>query len=542
MPEIEYRSINKDIRNTSVAGLTIPMGITYIAASIRKYFPETNVEILDLYGEFYNIYLENLNNNEKIFELSLHEIKKRIYDFKPDFIGLSAIFSYQHNFAKDISHAIKNDNPAIKIYIGGYPTLAPEIVLEDISEVDGVFVGEAEKTIVEFLAADNKPEELRKIKGLCWRSDEKLIINKDHNLVSDINEIPLPAYDLLPLDKYLLHLGSYQFSLLTSRSCPFACSFCSSHLYSGRRHRLRNIEKVIEEIEYLKKIYKADFIWIRDDNFNSNIKHAKELLTQMIDKKINIPWLDTSGFHVNSIDEEFLDLVKASGCSEAIFAIESASPRVLKEIIRKNVNLDHARKMAKYCKKIGLRLQCYFVIGNPGETKDEIFSTIDFASEIQVDHCTFSIATPFPGTKYFDIAVEKGFLKNRKEDTLGFKYMEANMNTSEFDTEWLKNIQYDANIKVNFFENNLLKGDEESLRKALARFTAITKNYSFHAVAFMITGYLYFKLDDKFKAEEYFKKLNELLKDEKIANGYSKYIDLDYPAAVLFREWRKENN
>lgn len=252
---------------------------------------------------------------------------------------------------------------------------------------------------------------------------------------------------------------------------------------------------------------------------------------------MTVPWCDSSGFHVNSIDEEILDLCKASGCSEVIFAVESGCRRVLKDIMNKNVNLEHALKMAKYCHEIGLPIQCYFVIGNPGETQEEIKMTVDFAREMQVDSCTFSIATPFPGTKYYDLAVEKGYLIHNPDFIIGLKYMEANLETDQLSSDDLKDIQYDANMRVNFLENRLLFGDTQALERALEKYIRIFKQYNFHVIALLIQGYIYAKLGNGGESVNKFTHVKQLLKDKDIDRAYGKYIQWDTPATNYYRQW-----
>jgi radical SAM superfamily enzyme YgiQ (UPF0313 family) len=287
----------------------------------------------------------------------------------------------------------------------------------------------------------------------------------------------------------------------------------------------------------LKKEYQLDLLYIRDELFNGNKKHAKALLRGMVDRKLDISWFDTNAFHVNSLDEEFLDLCKASGCIEAIFAIESGSARVLEEVMNKRVDLNHAEKMAVYCHKINLPLQCYFVIGNPGETKEEISMTIDFAASLFAEGCVFSIATPFPGTQYYELALEKGFLVHAPENILHMKYMDVNMETNNFSAQWLKDTQYDANIRVNFLENKCLLSDGKGLEKARAKYGRIFKQYDFHVIAAIMVGYINIKLGDVQKGHELFAEAKALIQKEEVKKAYGKYLSWDTLSTNIFREW-----
>jgi anaerobic magnesium-protoporphyrin IX monomethyl ester cyclase len=537
VPEIEISSKRTDLRSVSIGSLTIPLGITYIASAIRNQ-NHHDVNILDLYAECYEIFIsECVSDPFKLITLSKNILANAILQYRPDIVGFSAPFLFQHNLVKELINFAKESFPLLRIYMGGYSTIVPNIVMKDILGLDVLFIGEADKTIIRVLDMEGSNSRYDNIKGISYRCNNKIITNNSLDLISNINDISYPSFDMLPLNKYNKILGRNEFPIMTSRSCPFSCNYCSSFLYSGRGLRLRKIDNLLGEMELLHKKYNIDFLFIRDDNFNVNKEHIKQYLRSLLKNNMTVPWCDSNGLHVNSIDEEILDLCKASGCSEIIFAVESGCERVLKDIMNKKVDLKHALKMARYCNEIDLPLQCYFVIGNPGETKDEIKQTIDFARELQVDSCTFSIATPFPGTKYYDLAVEKGYLIHKSDYILGMKYMETNLETELISSDDLKDIQYDANMRINFLENRLLYGDTQALKKALQKYIRIFKQYNFHVIALLIQGYIYSKLGNHAECINKFKNVKELLKNQDIDKAYGKYIQWDTPVINYYREW-----
>lgn len=542
VPEVEFNPGVHDLRNTSVGSLTVPMGITYIASVIKE-IDQYDVQILDLYALHYEELVENLKNNpSKVLNLTNESLFKAIDDYNPDIVGFSAPFSFQHLLVQELIKKTKNYRPELRIYLGGYPTIFPEMVMNNIPELDVLFIGEADNSIIEVLNAEFDNLDFRSIKGIAVRINDETFINAGLNVPVDLDSIPFPAYDMLPLDIYKSINGRVELPMMTSRGCPFDCNYCSGHLYSARKFRMRSLENLIEEIELMHSKYNVDFLWIRDDNLNVNKNHVKNFLKEMIKKSLNIPWCDTSSFHVNSVDEELLDLCKASGCTEVIFAVESGSTRVLKDIMNKDVNLEHAKKMAAYCREIDLPLQCYFVIGNPGETKEEIQKTVEIALELQVNHCTFSIATPFPGTQYYELALKEGYLVNDPDYILGMKYMEANMQTEQFTSKQLKDIQYDANMRVNFLECNMLKGDTQTLKKALKQFSRIAHQYKFHAVAYLVKGYIQGLLGYDDEKNNTYRHIEEMLKDDEIVDAYGKYFETwNIPAINDYREWLKVN-
>lgn len=536
VPEVELNS-SDDMRATAVSGLAVPLGPAYIASTIRHH-GQYDVQILDLYLDLFEIYAHSLDYDKShVLEITRKTLLDSIEDYNPLIVGFSALFSFQHNFVQELADSVKTHYPEIRIYLGGYATIFPQMVMEQIQSLDVLFIGEAESTVLKVLEEENNSRDFAQISGIAYRDRDKIVINNTLSRVMDLEEIPLPAFDLLNTAKYRQILGRSEFPILTSRSCPFSCNYCSSKLYSGRGLRLRNTDSILNEISYLKKEYQLDLLYIRDELFNGNRKHAKTLLRGMIDRQLNISWFDTNAFHVNSLDEEFLDLCKASGCIEAIFAIESGSPRVLKEIMNKRVDLDHAKKMAEHCRKIDLPIQCYFVIGNPGETKEEIHMTIDFAASLSAEGCVFSIATPFPGTQYYELALEKGFLVHAPEDILRMKYMDVNMETDNFTAQWLKDTQYDANIRVNFLENTCLSSNREGLEKARIKYGRIFQQYDFHVIAAIMMGYIDIKLADVEKGYTIFAKAETLLQNEHVKKAFYKYLSWNTLPTDTFNKW-----
>lgn len=539
VPEVDFRPESGDLRSATVGSLMVPLGITSLAAVIRER-GEEEVFVFDLYAETYQICLEAYHHDpDRLLATLLEELCRKIAEVEPDLVGLSAVFLFQHRLVQALVAGIKEAFPALPVLLGGYPTLVPDTVLREIPGVDVAFIGEAERSLLQVLDLQDLQDDtaLAGIDGIAFRcAPDGIVVNDRLNLPA-LEDLPYPAFDLLPLSRYREILGSRQFPLLTSRSCPFSCNFCSSYRYSGRRFRKREVADLLREMKLLRERYGLDFLWIRDENFDVDTNHAKSFLREVIKSGYQVPWMDSNGFHVNSMDEEFLDLCKESGCREVIFAVESGSPRVLKEIMNKDVDLEHALRMSEYCRKIGLSLQCYFVIGSPGETRDEIRQTIAFARRMRVEHCTFSIATPFPGTRYHEIALENGYLK--AGDFTGMTYMSGNIDTDDFSAQWLKDTQYDANIDVNFLNNLLLQGGPDDLARATEKYGRIHRQYRFHAVARVIEGYGCFRLGKSEQGEEIFIHVGEMLAEAEIARAYSRYFEWDTPATNFYRQWLK---
>src|SRR3989338_1320634 len=197
-----------------------------------------------------------------------------------------------------------------------------------------------------------------------------------------------------------------------TRGCPIGCTFCCVESITGGPTRYRSTEHMMGELEMLKEKYGVKFIFFDDDNLFMNKKKAKDLLRAMIDKKLNIQWI-LEATAIFCMDEELVDLCAKSGCQYLNFAIESGSPRVLKEIIKKPIQFPHVFKMVERLKSHGIALAANFVIGNPGETWEEILESVRVAEDLQkagTDYVKFFICTPFPKTKMFEMAKKMGYL------------------------------------------------------------------------------------------------------------------------------------
>jgi len=536
VPEIQVVSDDDDFRNISVTKLMVPLGLPYLGATIRDAGLH-DVVLLDLYAEDHDFYLSNYSDYGKMVECAQNRLLLTLNAYRPNIVGLSALFTFQHNFVQRLARMIKQWDGNVKLYLGGYPTVSPDLVIRDIPEVDVIFLGESEDKINNVLSSESSATPYVGINGILYRDGDNIIKTPREFNIKNIDDIPWPAFDMLPIKKYREIQGRGEFPFLTSRSCPFSCSYCSSQLYSGRVWRSKSLEKMLDEVGFMIDEYGLDFMWVVDEIFNVNKKHSKGFLKGMIERGYNIEWWDNNAFNVNCLDEELLDLCKETNNVHIVMSVESASQRVLNDIMNKRVDLDHARKMVDYATSIGLPSTVNFVIGSPGETRDEIQETIDYASELKTDGVVFSLATPFPGTRYYDLATENGLLINGEEYILNLKYMEVSMASDEFSAEWLKDTQYGANIRINFLGNRLLKGSPEKLIKAREKFGTVYNRHKFHAIARLLEGYAEGLLGNNKRQAEIYAHVSEMLSDPNINSAYGQYFDWDFPATASYKQW-----
>ena len=393
----------------------IPLGIAYIAAMLEKEGYE--VKILDALVEGWEKE-ERVDKKMIRVGLSFEEIEERIRDFSPDIVGVSNLFTAQRRNAHRVCEIAKKISPDIVVIMGGaHPTVAAEMVLED-KNVDFVVLGEGENMILELMNYFKGKVELHSLDGLGFREHGKVIILPRTRLIENLDALPFPARHLLPMDLYsrigLSHGGFLKrtpfSSVVTSRGCPFKCTFCSAHKVFGRRYRYRSVDNVMKEIDMLVRDYGIKELLIEDDNLTLNAKRAEQLFDRMIEKKYDLVWNTPNGVAAFTLTERILDRMKESGCVGLNLALESGNQYVIDNIIKKPLKLEKVVPLIKYARRIGLQVNTFFVVGLPGETIEQIRDTFSFARKMKFYHPHISVLTPYPGTEVLEICKEKGYL------------------------------------------------------------------------------------------------------------------------------------
>lgn len=441
--------------------ITQPEGLGYITAM----FERTNHKVKLLDGAAEGWKKQNINKDKIHFGMSYEEVRSIIDSYKPDLIGISIISTlFKQNgllLAKNIKE-YKND---VKIVVGGaHPTVAKEDCLSN-EYIDFVVRGEGEFTMMELAdELEKKCPELEKIKGIAFRKGDEIICTEPRELIMDLDSLPFPARHFYPMQDYFMAsrklLSSFALStynkkwatMISSRGCPYNCVFCSIHLSMGRRWRARSAVNVVSEIEMLVNKYGIEHIAFLDDNMSLNRIRMNEICDLILQKNIKFSWSTPNGLRADSLDEELLRKMKKAGCVRIAVAAESGSQRVVYEVIGKNLDLNHVVRVVKICKKIGMPVDCFFVMGLLGETKEEIQQTLNFAKYLKklgASGFNFAVATPFPGTRLHKQLVEGGYLP---EDFNAFTMFRKNnfISTPNFTSDDLAEFQRMAN-KINMF-------------------------------------------------------------------------------------------
>jgi len=366
------------------------LGIAYLASVLKQ--EGYNVEILDGIAEGYN---------SDAFESFL---SKRRYDV----IGMTTYTPHWYITKKNLS-MVKRLQPHSTVIIGG-PHVNSMVnaglvknLFDDSASFDIAVYGEGEKTLLDITRAIADKKGVEDIAGILWRSGNgNTHINPPRELIKDINTMPFPALELLPLSKYKRTPSSYKRvpvrSIITARGCPYSCIFCDRGAF-GPSVRRRSIENVMREVDRLVNEFQTRELRMWDDVFAMDEKFVIEICKEL--KKYDLIW--SCNGRVNTVTPNMLKSMKAAGCWAVDFGIESGNDRILK-VINKTFDIQKASRAIKMVKRSGIDVRTFFILGFPEETIKTVQDTIDFALSNDIDYATFFMPQAYPGTKLYEIA------------------------------------------------------------------------------------------------------------------------------------------
>jgi len=369
-------------------GIYPPIGLAYIAAILEK--NEHQVKIIDCDAEE--------NYGEKI--------KETLEVFKPEIVGFYAM-TWNFALANKMAGEIKKDYSGIITVLGGpNVTTMPEVSLS-FDNFDFGLMGEGEETVIElFKKIENKINiDFEKILGLVYKKEGRIIVNPPRPLIQNLDSIPFPARHLLSMEKYSdIFTKNQRFStIFATRGCPFNCTFCDRKNRMGRNWRFRSPQNIVQEIRQVIDEYGIREFMFFDDNLIVDKTWAYQLMAEI--KKLGIIWECRE--RVDMVDEPMLRAMKEAGCYRIRFGFESGSDEVL-NTLKKGITRQQSLACARLCKKIGIEIFGYFIIGAPGETPQTIEQTIDLALKINPSFALFSKMILIPGSEIFEYALASG--------------------------------------------------------------------------------------------------------------------------------------
>ncbi len=403
-----------------------PMGLAYMAATLRQ--NGIDVSILD----------------SNALDLESQEVRREIEQRMPDIVGITVPTSVVKE-VEEIARITKEVAKDIIVIVGGpHPTVLPAEMLRN-RDIDICAIGEGEYTLLELVKAlEQGDSDLSTVKGIAYKRGSGIRINERRPLIPDIDTLPFPARDLLPMDKYRFPLPRGKrarwATILSSRGCPFNCIFCGQHNIFGRKARFRSAKNVVDEVEELINKYGINMFSFIDSDATLSKKNMMNICDEIMARQIDIEW--TCGTRVDLVDLELLSKMREAGCRQINFGIESGNQKIL-DTLNKGITIEESKNAVEMAKKAGLKVYTYFMIGSPGETRKTVYDTISFARKLGGDYAQFSITTPFPGTELFETAEKMGKIKTHDWSKY-VKYHTAVFETEELSSKELERLKAKA--------------------------------------------------------------------------------------------------
>lgn len=332
--------------------------------------------------------------------LSFNDTVEKVVQLEPDYIGFTA-FTNEIKPSAYLAGLIKQVMPkSITIIGGAHITAMPQSTLKEFPTFDYGIFGEGEQTLLEFIKAHNTKSTIETIEGLVYRNGNNVIKNNERHRILDQDELPMPAWDLLPKAK--------EYYIQTIRGCPFTCVFCLNH--NGRVARKRSVEKVVSEMEWLIDYAAPKRISFGDELFSIDINRTEELLDLMIEREIGkkVSWdIQT---HVAYVNDTLFKKMKLANISKCEMGVEAGDNDILRKM-GKGTNLDMIVRSFKLAKKYGIPTGSFLLLGQPNETLKSMWNTIKIGILINPTEPIIGTMVPYPGTEVAKLAAkgEAGF-------------------------------------------------------------------------------------------------------------------------------------
>nr|MBI4156727.1 radical SAM protein [Candidatus Woesearchaeota archaeon] len=370
-------------------GYNPPMGIISIATCINE-TTSHRAHVLDA----------------QLLEMNYKDIEKEIQKIKPEVVGMAA-FTFTIIDTLTLAKVIKEIDKNIKIVFGGpHATLFPyETLQQDV--VDIVVVGEGEATFPELIENIDSYEKLARVNGLMFKDQyRKVIVTPPRDFIEDLDNIPIPDRTLTPYHQYSSVLAKKNplTTMVTSRGCSFRCTFCDRPQAGGKTWRANSVNRVVDEMQQIKDLGINEILFY-DDTWTMDMNRAEKICREILARKLDIGWDVRT--RVDRVSPELIRLMKKAGCLRINFGVESGTEKGL-QIVKKDTNLEKVKLAFKVCKEENMDSLAYFMFGLPGENKEDMIKTLEFAKQLDANFCHFTVFTPFPDTEAWRNLLEKG--------------------------------------------------------------------------------------------------------------------------------------
>jgi radical SAM superfamily enzyme YgiQ (UPF0313 family) len=388
-----------------------PIGLAYLASFAKA--KGHDVEIIDAFGSGLDQFTRQGDLNLR--GLSFEEIIQQISP-ATDVIGIYNLFSHAYPMVRKLSQSIKETYADVPIIIGGvHPTALPEHVMQNTC-FDYVVLGEGEETLVKLLEKIESGRDVDDIDGLAYRKDGEVIVNKKTKLIEDLDSLPFPAFEQLPIENYIQAKspqGAWRgrfLPIIPTRGCNYKCKFCTAPKMWKPVWRTRSARNVADEMEYFHNRLKVTDFHFEDLTSVSNKEWIIELCKEIDKRGLKITWQLPNGTRSEIIDENITKRMRASGCTNITFAPESGSVEAL-ELMNKKLDLENIFRASRLAAKGGMIVSAFLVMGVPGENVKSLKDTLKLLrklARIGVHEVSITTFTALPGSEFFYELLQEG--------------------------------------------------------------------------------------------------------------------------------------
>ncbi len=519
----------------------LPLGILSIESYVKSKCDFVETSIIDLNTEFM-LKITSGDLDSKLMEIVndfetfiFSSIEKEMDAFKPDIIGISTLFDKSVPTLLKLSELIKQKDKSVLLIAGGHPTnnLYETILKDENSFMDAICLGEGEIPFSQLVKSENPFNYVEtcdwfatKLKCLRSASLSKI-------LIENLDDIPMYDYEaffskygsgILTLHNNILdseHSFNKQAVIMTSRGCPYNCIFCASKSVHDQKMRFNSVERIKQEIDYWVDNHQVTTIGFIDDHFLFNVDRVIELCDYAGNKNLDIRF--PNGLAIAPITKELVDCMVRNHVKEVQLALESGSERVLREIIRKPLSIDKAKRVFELFQDTDIFVRVFLVVGFLTETAEDIDESLIFLRSAGFHWASISTPTPISGSRLLETVLSSGQLTEYNPGQISF--FNQNFENQNLAEHLNGEVRYTINLDVNFVHNPYMRMGKYHL--AMERFKAILGNYPNHAFAHYYYYQCLQKLDIQSDETELARvRYNQIVQSDTTWRNYAVYFKL----------------